>query len=333
VPTPSEDPESDPPGDPLGDQRSGVPSEPSADPELCGRFAAWFASALAGRVDAGAALTAIESGSDGHAMSGWHDWWAGTSGAGLVAKLPEAGQAIVEFTIADVFDRLLGIGVQRVSLVLPVAGDPLGLIGTGTFSMAALDAECGVLLVTEHARLGLIPTPDRRGSSYRGWRWQVYVEPIDAVADALAADPFAPVGSLPPADPRHVIEQADRALARALHAATHELAALDLAHWRPEVAAGRKEAEAALRAAGQRLPPGWPPAARALAERALMLWRIVRVARADAGAASASGSQVRGEVLRGLSHAVREAAMVAYNVPLLALPATPPASAVESDLR
>jgi len=322
---PHEDPPSEPPRDPA--------SEPVADPELCGRLAAWFATALTGRVDSSAALTAIESGSDGHTVAGWHDWWAGTNGAGLVAKLPEAGQSIVEFTIADVFDRLLDIGVQRVSLVLPVAGDPLGLIGTGTFSVAALDAECGVLLVTDHARLGLIPTPDRRGSSYRGWRWQVYVEPIDLVAEAAPVDPFAPVGNLPPADPQHVIEQADRALARALHAATHELAALDLAHWRPEVAAGRKEAEAALRAAGQRLPPGWPPAARALAERALMLWRIVRVARADAGAASASGSQVRGEVLRGLSHAVREAAMVAYNVPLLTLPASRPASAVESDLR
>jgi hypothetical protein len=319
VPTPHEDPSSD------------QQSVPVADPELCGRFAAWFATALASRVDSVTALTAIESGSDGHTVAGWHDWWAGTNGTGLVARVPDVGAALVEFTIADVFDRLLEIGVNRVSLVLPVAGDPLGLVGAGRFSRAALDAECGVLLVTDHARLGLIPTPDRRGSSYRGWRWQVYVEPLDALTEPV--DPFTAVGNLPPVDPQHVIEQADRALARALYAATHELAALDLAHWRPEVAAGRKEAEAALRAAGQRLPPGWPPAARALAERALMLWRIVRVARADAGAASASGSQVRGEVLRGLSHAVREAAMVAYNVPLLTLPASRPANAVESDLR
>jgi hypothetical protein len=323
VPTPHDDPFPTTPSD--------QQSVPVADPELCGRFAAWFATALASRVDSVGALTAIESGSDGHTVAGWHDWWAGTNGTGLVTRVPDVGAALVEFTIADVFDRLLDIGVNRVSLVLPVAGDPLGLVGTGRFSRAALDAECGVLLVTDHARLGLIPTPDRRGSSYRGWRWQVYVEPLDDLTEPV--DPFAAVGALPPVDPQHVIEQADRALARALHAATHELAALDLAHWRPEVAAGRKEAEAALRAAGQRLPPGWPPAARALAERALMLWRIVRVARADAGAASASGSQVRGEVLRGLSHAVRESAMVAYNVPLLTLPASRPANAVESDLR
>ncbi len=270
MPTPHDDPF----------QTSDQQSVPVADPELCGRFAAWFATALASRVDSVTALTAIESGSDGHTVAGWHGWWAGTNGTGLVARVPDVGAALVEFTIADVFDRLLEIGVKRVSLVLPVAGDPLGLVGTGRFSVAALDAECGVLLFTDHARLGLIPTPDRRGSSYRGWRWQVYVEPLDALIEPV--DPFAAVGNLPPVDPQHVIEQADRALARALHAATHELSALDLAHWRPEVAAGRKEAEAALRAAGQRLPPGWPPAARALAERALMLWRIVRVARADA---------------------------------------------------
>jgi hypothetical protein len=130
-----------------------------------------------------------------------------------------------------------------------------------------------------------------------------------------------------------VVEQADRALGRALRAATNELAALDLAHWRPEVAAGRKEAEAALRAAGQRFPPGWPPPARALAERALMLWRIVRAARADAGAISASGSQARNQALSALSHAVREAAMVAYNVPLLTLPTARRTGAVEPDLR
>jgi hypothetical protein len=64
-----------------------------------------------------------------------------------------------------------------------------------------------------------------------------------------------------------------------------------------------------------------------------MLWRIVRAARADAGAISASGSQARSQALSALSHAVREAAMVAYNVPLLALPADRPAGAVEPDLR
>lgn len=322
-----------------------LPREPLADPELCGRFAAWFAAALANRVDTDAALAAIEAGSDGHVVTGWPDWRVdadGFDGVELIARVPDVGAVAVEFALADVVGQLLRLGVSQVSLVLPVAGDPLGLTGVGVFSAAALEAECGVLLVTDQARIGLIPTPDKRGSSYRGWRWQVLIDTLDSV-DALeaavlgdAASPapaFAPIGDLPAPDPLHVVEQADRALGRALREATNDLAALDLAQWRPEVAAGRKEAEAALRAAGQRFPPGWPPPARALAERALMLWRIVRAARADAGAISASGSQARNQALSALSHAVREAAMVAYNVPLLASPTSRRAGAVEPDLR
>jgi hypothetical protein len=320
-----------------------LPREPLADPELCGRFAAWFAAALGNRVDTDAALTAIEAGSDGHVVTGWPDWRVdadGTQGLELVTRVPDVGAVAVEFALADVVGQLLRVCVSHVSLVLPVAGDPLGLTGAGVFSAAALEAECGVLLVTDQVRIGLIPTPDKRGSSYRGWRWQVLIEPLEsvdaleaAVIDESPSAALAPIGDLPVPDPLHVVEQADRALGRALRAATNELAALDLAQWRPEVAAGRKEAEAALRAAGQRFPPGWPPPARALAERALMLWRIVRAARADAGAISASGSQARTQALSALSHAVREAAMVAYNVPLLALPAERHAGAVEPDLR
>jgi hypothetical protein len=329
VPTPQED----------------LPREPLADPELCGRFAAWFAAALGNRVDTDTALAAIEAGSDGHVVTGWPDWRVdadGSDGVELVARVPDVGSVAVEFALAEVVGRLLAIGVSEVSLVLPVAGDPLGLAGAGPFSAAAIEAECGVLLVTDQASIGLIPMPDRRGSSYRGWRWQVLIEALESidVPDSAVfgesprpASAFAPIGGLPAPDPLQVVEQADRALGRALRAATNELAALDLAHWRPEVAAGRKEAEAALRAAGQRFPPGWPPPARALAERALMLWRIVRAARADAGAISASGSQARNQALSALSHAVREAAMVAYNVPLLTLPTARRTGAVEPDLR
>jgi hypothetical protein len=329
VPTPQED----------------LPREPLADPELCGRFAAWFAAALGNRVDTDTALAAIEAGSDGHVVTGWPDWRVdadGSDGVELVARVPDVGSVAVEFALAEVVGRLLAIGVSEVSLVLPVAGDPLGLAGAGPFSAAAIEAECGVLLVTDQASIGLIPMPDRRGSSYRGWRWQVLIEALESidVPDSAVfgesprpASAFAPIGGLPAPDPLQVVEQADRALGRALRAATNELAALDLAHWRPEVAAGRKEAEAALRAAGQRFPPGWPPPARALAERALMLWRIVRAARADAGASSASGSQARNQALSALSHAVREAAMVAYNVPLLTLPTARRTGAVEPDLR
>ncbi|HEY8728619.1 MAG TPA: hypothetical protein VIL94_03480 [Acidothermaceae bacterium] len=278
--------------------------EPLGDPELCGRMVAWLAATLAGSVDPGTALSAIQYDSDGQVAVGWSE-----------------GNAEVDF--ADVFTGLLSTGVRSVALALPVAGDPLGLTSSGAFAQAALDAEAAVVIGTDSRQLGLIPTRDLRGSSYRGWRWQVFVEPAVALTSD-AVTPFAPVGTLPPADPLHVVEQTDRALNRALRDATADLAALDLAQWRPEVAAGRKEAEAALRTAGQRMPPGWPAPARALAERSLVLWRIVRVARADAGASSASGSHARGVALSRLSHAVRTAAMVAYNVPVVTLPIARP---------
>jgi hypothetical protein len=303
------------------------------DPELCGRFVAWFAAALADRVDRASAIDAIEAGSDGHVVIGWYDGWTDDDSA-FAVQIPDVGTSPTEFPLPAVLAQLFDVGVQRASLVLPVTGDPLGITGAGAFSRAAIEAESGVVLLTSRARLGLVPEPDRRGSSYRGWRWHAYIEPL-AIApfepEPAVAD-FAPLGELPPVDPQRVIEQTDRALSRALRDATDELAALDLAHWRPEVAVGRKAAEAALRAAGQRMPAGWPPPARALAERALMLWHIVTVARADAGAASASGSQARRQALGGLSHAIREAAMVAYNVPALELPLARPAGAIEADL-
>ncbi|MDQ1463990.1 MAG: hypothetical protein QOC73_931 [Actinomycetota bacterium] len=297
----------------------GPAENPLPDAELCGRFVAWIGSALAGRVDAAVATAAVEAGSDGHVVTGWPD-------GGPAARIDAP-----ELSLDELVMRLADAGVRQVALALPVAGDPVGVTGTGAFGRAALEAECGVVLGTGLTRFGLVPAADRRGSSYRGWRWRVFAEPVDPAVDVAAADPFAPVGSLAVVDPHRVVEQADRALSRALRAATDELAALDLAQWRPEVAAGRKEAEAALRAAGQRMPPDWPAPARALAERSLALWRIVRVARADSGAVSASGSQARGQALAALSHAVREAAMAAYNVPVLSLPVGQ-AAAVEIDL-
>jgi hypothetical protein len=303
------------------------------DPELCGRFVAWFAAALADQVDRASAIAAIEAGSDGHVVTGWFDGWTDDDSA-FELEIPNVGTPPTEFPLPAVLAELLDVGVRRASLVLPVTGDPLGITGSGAFSRAAIEAESGVLLLTKRARLGLVPEPDLRGSSYRGWRWHVYIEPLAVTPfePAPGIVDFAPLGDLLPADPQRVIEQTDRALSRALRDATDELAALDLAHWRPEVAVGRRAAEAALRAAGQRMPAGWPPPARALAERARMLWHIVSVARADAGAASASGSQARSQALSSLSRAIREAAMVAYNVPVLELPPARPAGAIESDL-
>jgi hypothetical protein len=141
-------------------------------------------------------------------------------------------------------------------------------------------------------------------------RWQVF-ELADVVSPPLTVEPS------------RVVEQADRALRRALRAATEALEGVDLARWRPEVALGGHEAGAALRSGPLALPSTWPPAARALAERAVWLWRMLDAATVDAGAATVSAAAVRSVALRDLSHAVREAAMVAFDVPASALLAHP----------
>lgn len=259
------------------------------EPEVAGLFVAWTAAAAAapaaarGHLGADRAAAAIEAGTDGHVV------------AGLPGHPPEA-------TMAEAVGWLLDAEPRQLSLVLPVAGDPLGLSGTGGFAEAALLAESGITVECAAGWFGLVPEPDLRGSSYRGVRWRLHPTP-SALMPAVGADP------------QRIVEQADRALRRALRAATEALAGVDLAQWRDESVAGRSAADAAIRAKPRPLPPAWPVAARVLAERSLALWRVVRVAALDAGAASASGSSVRSAALRDLSHAVREAAMTAYNVP------------------
>jgi hypothetical protein len=257
------------------------------DPETAGRLVAWSTALLTGRAAPSAAAAAIEAGSHGHVVEGF------------------PGSA-AEVSLADVLARLPDAAPRRLAMVLPVSGDPLGLSSTDAFARAALMAEVGVALEYGSDSLGLVPEPDPRGSSYLGVRWRVYP------GSAAAVPPVT-------IDPSVILEQSERELRRALRAATESLAGLNLAHWRAESVAGREAADLALRARVRALPPNWPAPARALGERALALWRVLRVASRDAGAASASASVARGEALRGLSRAVRDAAMVAYNVPAAAL--------------
>jgi hypothetical protein len=263
---------------------------PPVDPQTAGLLASWTAAASAGQVTVAQAAAAIEAGTDGHVVRG------------LAASSSE-------LALADALARVVDERPRLVRVAFPAPGDPLGLHGAGPFTSSALLAQSTVL-VERDVPLGLVPEPDLRGSSYRGVRWQVF-ELDDAVSPPLTVDPA------------RVVEQADRALRRALRAATEALEGVDLARWRPEAAAGGSEAGAALRSRPLALPPNWPPDARALAERAVALWRMLDVATADAGAASASAAAVMASTLRELSHDVREVAMVAFNVPASALLARP----------
>ena len=105
--------------------------------------------------------------------------------------------------------RLRALGATSAGAALPVPGDPVGLAGPPAFNHAAIEAEEAVLL--DGAGLGLVP--DRVGSSVT---WHA----VPATTRRQTIDPG----------------DADRALRAALPRAADELAALDVARWRPEVA-------------------------------------------------------------------------------------------------
>jgi hypothetical protein len=274
--------------------------DPAAD---AGRLVAWASAVLAGKVEIGQAAAAMETGSHGH----------------VVCQLPHAGEPASpnppdELATADQ-SMLAAIGwlrrarPTRVALLLPTFGDPLGLHGDSPLARAAVEAGVAVAFEAQGHGFGWVPQTDLRGSSYRGVRW-LHVRGGSDIPE-------------PTLDPARIIEQADRALRRALRAAPETHSEVDLAQWRPDVAEGRHAAETALRTKLRPMPPGWPSLAAQLGERALALWRVVGIAAADPGAVSASGAAMRAEAVRGLSRAVREAAMAAFNVPADALLRSP----------
>ncbi len=259
---------------------------------------AWTAAVVAGQATVAQAAAAIEAVADGHVVRG----------------LPAgAGRPAPELPLADALTALIDARPRSVRVAFPAPGDPLGLHGAGAFTSSALLAQSAVAIDSEAppGHVGLVPEPDLRGSSYRGVRWQVFE--MGAFAPPVVTSPPLTV------EPTRVVEQADRALRRALRDATEALEHVDLARWRPEASAGGEAAAAALRARLRALPPLWPIAARALAERSMALWHALEVVTADNGAASVSAGAVRIAAVRELSHAVREAAMAAFNVPASAL--------------
>lgn len=172
-------------------------------------------------------------------------------------------------------------GATAAGLALPVDGDPVGLGGPPDFNRAALVTGEAVVLLG--SGLGLVPTRAGRGVVWR----------------CLPAErrPLVDVG------------EADRALRLALVSAATDLAALDVARWRPEVA----DALLNLRHRPQlEPPPGTPPVCGELAGRGLQALGITDLALADdGGSVTVSEADLRRAALRDLARAGRRAVVAA----------------------
>ncbi len=197
-------------------------------------------------------------------------------------------------TLTVALARLAGRGATGLRLLLPAAGDPVGLPGPGPFATTALAIGAGVLVEGAGGPTGLLP------EEHPGLvRWQ-----------------GGPVPGTPAADWAPSLAEADRDLAVAVREATDVLDRLDVGRLDPEqvpvltaVRDGRLDAEG--------LPPGYPPRAHQVLARAHRLAVLVDLARtSDAAAVTAREAAARRAALAPLERAARRAQAAACNAVL-----------------
>ncbi len=187
--------------------------------------------------------------------------------------LLEGGSAL------DLLARSRASGASYAGLALPVDGDPLGLGGPRDFNAAAMEAGQAVVA----GSLGLVP--EEKGETVQ---WRAFAAERRQLPD---------------------VGEADRSLREALLGAADDLAALDVARWRPEAAD-------ALMNLHQRppldAPLGTPPRCVDLAARGLQAWTIVDLAlEDDVGALSSYEAERRRGLLQPLGRAARRAVVAA----------------------
>jgi hypothetical protein len=148
--------------------------------------------------------------------------------------------------------KLRNLGATEARLALPAPGDPLGLSGPIAFNEQTLDAGEGCVL--PGAGLGLVPLVVGAGVF-----WQAH-----------------PAGCGPgPPD----LAEADRDLRSALARAADDLAGIDVAGWRPEMADDLVDLRSSVTMTGW--PPGYPPRALTVGAAALRALAIVSLAVGD----------------------------------------------------
>ncbi len=204
-----------------------------------------------------------------------------------------------EVPLGETLSMFAKLHPDEIRVVLPVPGDPRGLPGPGEFTGAALVAQEAVIA----GGYGLVPDVRQHtsgsGDVFETVLWRCYELP----------DGSRERGPGP--------AEAEGELNSALAEATAQLARLDVAQWRPELAG----ALAALRKpdfVGD-LPPGYDARTRRLYARATVLDGVLALAgqTAPGGALTGYEAQRRDEALRPLTTACRRALAAACNAPLI----------------
>lgn len=201
-------------------------------------------------------------------------WWGTSFLRGLVSP-DEYVEAVLSDDAAHVFAgpdgtwslleataALRRTGATAIGAAFPAPGDPHGVAGPPRFSMAATEAGEAVVALGVPTEPGIGWVPARVGSAVE---WSSY--------DARRR--------MPPD-----VGDADRVLRSTLLEAANELARLDVARWRPEVADALHDLRAGAPISA---PPGTPARAVDLARRALHLGEVVDLALGAEGAAVSAG--------------------------------------------
>jgi hypothetical protein len=201
------------------------------------------------------------------------------------------GLAPDDLPLERALPRLRADGVQRLRVVLPAPGDPLGLPGPGPFTAAALEAGEAVLAVRpDGSGTGLVPHVTAHGTALDGTVTTVRWTAVPLPDIAPWPGPYLP--------------EAEHDLRRGVLEVASVLRDLDVARWRPELADALCDLRAAARAGldDDELPGVYPARAREV------LVRSRQLAGVDTRETAAREAQ-----LRELARLVRRARMAAYN--------------------
>ncbi|SFI63730.1 hypothetical protein [Nocardioides psychrotolerans] len=186
-------------------------------------------------------------------------------------------------SILGALARLRALGAHAFGATFPAEGDLVGLGGPAEFNRAALEVGEGVVAVG--AGIGL--TPRAVGPAYE---WVAHLAAPRQVPD---------------------VGEADRALRAALLHASEDLAALEVAKWRPEVADRLLNLRHRTTYVA---PPGVPDRCIDLAARGQQALEIVEIAlEDDGGALSVVEIEQRRAALVPLERAGRRALVAAFS--------------------